>query len=99
MPKAAAAQIRLQQINSEVKIEAHVMDVRAEELESLIPGINLIMDGTDNFDTRLIINDIAQKHTIPWIYGGFLVRYVSFYCPLYLKKPRNSSITYYSSVL
>ena len=75
MPKAAAAQIRLQQINSEVKIEAHVMDVRAEELESLIPGINLIMDGTDNFDTRLIINDIAQKYTIPWIYGACVGSY------------------------
>lgn len=75
MPKAAAAQIRLQQINSEVTIEAHVMDVRAEELESLISGIDLIMDGTDNFDTRLIINDIAQKHAIPWIYGACVGSY------------------------
>lgn len=75
MPKAAAAQSRLQQINSEVVIEAHVIDVRAEELEGLISGVDLIMDGTDNFDTRLIINDMAQKHGIPWIYGACVGSY------------------------
>ncbi|GGF63707.1 thiazole biosynthesis adenylyltransferase ThiF [Paenibacillus albidus] len=70
MPKAAAAKIRLEQINSEITIEAHVMDVRVEELGSLLPKVDLIMDGTDNFDTRLIMNDMAQKHGIPWIYGA-----------------------------
>ncbi|MEK4460891.1 ThiF family adenylyltransferase [Paenibacillus sp. FSL H8-0315] len=74
-PKAIAAQNRLQQINSEVVIEAHVMDVRKEELEGLISGVDLIMDGTDNFDTRLIINDIAQKNNIPWIYGACVGSY------------------------
>ncbi|WP_410515169.1 MoeB/ThiF family adenylyltransferase [Paenibacillus sp. BR2-3] len=75
MPKAAAAKARLQSINSDVTIEAHVLDVRAEELESLVQGMDLIMDGTDNFDTRLIINDIAQKHRIPWIYGACVGSY------------------------
>ena len=75
MPKAAAAKVRLEQINSGIVIEAHVMDVRAEELESLLPGVDLIMDGTDNFDTRLIINDMAQKHGIPWIYGACVGSY------------------------
>ncbi|WP_379127544.1 ThiF family adenylyltransferase [Paenibacillus sp. sgz500958] len=75
MPKAAAAQARLRQINSEVVIEAHVMDTRAEELEDLIQGMDLVMDGTDNFDTRLIINDIALKHGIPWIYGACVGSY------------------------
>jgi len=75
MPKAEAAKLRLQSINSDVSIEAHVMDVRAEELESLVQGMDLIMDGTDNFDTRLIINDIAQKHRIPWIYGACVGSY------------------------
>ncbi|MFD5020114.1 ThiF family adenylyltransferase [Paenibacillus sp. NPDC058367] len=75
MPKAAAAQRRLQQINSEVVIEAYVIDVRAEELEGLVSGVDLIMDGTDNFDTRLIINDMAQKHGIPWIYGACVGSY------------------------
>jgi len=75
MPKALASKNRLEQINSEVIIEAHILDVRAEELEGLLPGIDLIMDGTDNFDTRLIINDIAQKHRIPWIYGACVGSY------------------------
>lgn len=75
MPKAAAALRKLQQINSEVVIESHVIDVRAEELEGLISGVDLIMDGTDNFDTRLIINDMAQKHGIPWIYSACVGSY------------------------
>ena len=75
MPKAAAARIRLTEVNSEIKIEAHVLDVRAEELESLLPGVDLLMDGTDNFDTRLILNDLAQKHGIPWIYGACVGSY------------------------
>lgn len=70
LPKAEAARMRLQSINSEVRIEAHVMDVRAEELAELAQGCDLFMDATDNFDTRLIINDISQKMNIPWIYGG-----------------------------
>lgn len=75
MPKAAAARIRLAEVNSEIEIEAHVLDGRAEELESLLPGVDLIMDGTDNFDTRLIMNDLAQKHGIPWIYGACVGSY------------------------
>lgn len=74
-PKAVAARTRLMAVNSEIVIEAHVLDVRAEELESLLPGVDLIMDGTDNFDTRLIINDLAQKHGIPWIYGACVGSY------------------------
>lgn len=75
MPKAAAAKARLAEINSEIIIEDYVLDVRAEELESLLPGVDLIMDGTDNFDTRLIINDMAQKYEIPWIYGACVGSY------------------------
>ncbi|MEK4851797.1 ThiF family adenylyltransferase [Paenibacillus sp. FSL H7-0756] len=75
MPKAAAARTRLTAVNSEIVIESHVLDVRAEELASLLEGVDLIMDGTDNFDTRLIINDLAQKHGIPWIYGACVGSY------------------------
>lgn len=75
MPKAAAAAVRLGAINSEVAIETHIMDARAEELETLLDGIDLIMDATDNFDTRLILNDLAQKHGIPWIYGACVGSY------------------------
>lgn len=75
LPKAVAAKQRLESINSLVKVDVHVMDVRVEELEALVDGVDLIMDGTDNFDTRLLINDISQKHEIPWIYGGCVGSY------------------------
>ncbi|GAB6990062.1 MoeB/ThiF family adenylyltransferase [Paenibacillus pini] len=75
LPKAVAAKNRLQQVNSTIKIDAHVMDIRAEELESLIEGVDLILDASDNFDIRLIINDMSQKHRIPWIYGACVGSY------------------------
>ncbi|WNB92373.1 MoeB/ThiF family adenylyltransferase [Bacillus sp. NEB1478] len=70
LPKVVAAKNRLSQINSDVEIEAHVMDMGIEEAEELVSGIDLIMDATDNFETRLLINDLAQKYGIPWIYGA-----------------------------
>ncbi|MBP1999810.1 molybdopterin/thiamine biosynthesis adenylyltransferase [Paenibacillus shirakamiensis] len=75
MPKAVAAQRRLQELNSAVVIDAHVMDVTLDEIESLVHDIHVIIDATDNFDTRLLINDISQKHRIPWIYGGCVGSY------------------------
>ncbi|WDF52785.1 MoeB/ThiF family adenylyltransferase [Paenibacillus sp. KACC 21273] len=75
MPKAIAAQRRLQQINSDVTIEAHMADVTADEMNDLAKGVDLIMDATDNFETRLMINDISQKYNIPWIYGGCVGSY------------------------
>ncbi|WP_068617476.1 MoeB/ThiF family adenylyltransferase [Paenibacillus tuaregi] len=75
LPKAVAAKERLLAINSEVTVEAFVMDVTLQEIEDLLPGVDLILDATDNFDTRLLINDISQKHRIPWIYGGCVGSY------------------------
>ncbi|UTR09901.1 thiazole biosynthesis adenylyltransferase ThiF [Evansella sp. LMS18] len=75
IPKAAAAEKRLKQINSEVDIEAKIMDVSVGEIEELVRGVDLIMDATDNFDTRMIINDISQKAGIPWIYGACVSSY------------------------
>lgn len=75
MPKAVAARQRLEAINSVIKIDAQVMDVTAESLNSLVQGVHLIMDATDNFETRLIVNDISQKYNIPWIYGGCVGSY------------------------
>ncbi|WP_136605932.1 MoeB/ThiF family adenylyltransferase [Paenibacillus dokdonensis] len=75
LPKAIAAKQRLQAINSSIQIDSHVMDVKIEELDTLVNGVDLIMDGTDNFDTRLLINDISLKHNIPWIYGGCVGSY------------------------
>ncbi|MBY6037289.1 ThiF family adenylyltransferase [Fictibacillus nanhaiensis] len=75
LPKVVAAKNRLQQINAEVEIEAHVMDMGIEEAEELISDIDLIMDATDNFETRLLINDLAQKYMVPWIYGACVGSY------------------------
>lgn len=70
MPKAAAAEKRLKQINSEVEITPIIGDATPEKLEELIEGVDLILDSTDNFETRMAINDISQKYNIPWIYGA-----------------------------
>ncbi|WP_077624592.1 thiazole biosynthesis adenylyltransferase ThiF [Sediminibacillus massiliensis] len=75
LPKAVAAKQRLQQINSEVEIESLVMDVGIEEMEALVSNVDLILDATDNFDIRMIINDISQKHEVPWIYGACVGSY------------------------
>ncbi|MFC4322118.1 thiazole biosynthesis adenylyltransferase ThiF [Litchfieldia salsa] len=74
-PKAVAAKARLEQINSDVKIESLVMDVSIEEIEKLTKDVDLIMDATDNFDTRMLINDASQKYNIPWIYGACVGSY------------------------
>lgn len=75
VPKAIAAADRLKAINSEVKIIPRIMDVGIQELEELIKGVDLIIDSTDNFDIRFLINDISQKFRIPWIYGGCVGSY------------------------
>ena len=70
LPKAVAAQHHLEKINSTVEIEGVVADVNYANAESLIKSADLIVDGSDNFETRLLINDVSQKHKVPWIYGG-----------------------------
>ena len=75
MPKAVAAQRRLGQINSEVRVEAFVADVNARNIEGLVQGATCILDATDNFETRFLINDAAVKHRIPWVYGAAVGSY------------------------
>lgn len=75
LPKAVAARQRLMEINSEVDIRAYVMDVTANELKQLVSDVDLIIDATDNFETRLIINDVSQKYNISWIYGACVGSY------------------------
>ncbi|MBJ8115453.1 MULTISPECIES: molybdopterin-synthase adenylyltransferase MoeB [Bacillus] len=74
-PKAIAAAEHVRKINSEVKIIPVVTDVTMQEIEELTKGVDLIIDATDNFDTRLLINDISQKENITWIYGGCIGSY------------------------
>jgi len=70
LPKAIAAQNKLQKINPSVEIEAHVTDINPTNIKKLISGINCVVDGTDNFETRYLINDACYNIGIPWIYGG-----------------------------
>ncbi len=70
LPKAIAAQRKLQRINSNVDIEAHVRDVDFTNIESMLVGVDCIVDGTDNFETRFLLNDAAHQFQIPWVYGG-----------------------------
>ncbi|MGB0717521.1 MAG: ThiF family adenylyltransferase [Phycisphaerae bacterium] len=69
-PKAAAAAEKLSVMNSGITIEPHVVDVNHASLPSLADGIDLILDGTDNFETRYLINDFAVQHGMPWVYGA-----------------------------
>ncbi|AAP27378.1 MULTISPECIES: molybdopterin-synthase adenylyltransferase MoeB [Bacillus] len=75
LPKAIAAKNRLEKLNSEVQIDAFVMDACAENLEGLLENVDVIIDATDNFDIRFIINDLSQKYNIPWVYGSCVGSY------------------------
>lgn len=75
LPKAVAAKNRLTQINSEIEIEAVVADVTLSNIESLVKDCDLVIDGTDNFQIRYLINDICVKLGKPWIYGAAVSSY------------------------
>ncbi|PFB69153.1 thiazole biosynthesis adenylyltransferase ThiF [Bacillus cereus] len=87
LPKAVAAKKRLEEINREVRVEALVQDVTAEELEELVTNVDVMIDATDNFETRFIVNDIAQKYSIPWVYGACVGSYGLSYTILPSKTP------------
>ena len=70
IPKSVAAKAHLEQINSEIELEAVVANVSAENIGELIDSVDCIVDGTDNFETRFLLNDAAIKNNIPWVYGG-----------------------------
>lgn len=70
LPKAIAAERHLKKVNSSIEIEGVVADVNYTNIERLVSGADLILDGLDNFEIRGLINDVSLKHRIPWIYGG-----------------------------
>jgi len=74
-PKAIAARDHLRAANSEVEIEGIVEDLNADTAVRLLTGFDLIVDGTDNFETRFLINDVSVRHGIPWIYAACLGAY------------------------
>jgi len=71
-PKAIAAAARLRAINSDIEIEPVVADVGPENIRSLVDRCDLILDGTDNFETRFLLNDLSLETSIPWIYCGVI---------------------------
>jgi adenylyltransferase/sulfurtransferase len=70
LPKAEAAAAKLRAINSTVQIESVVADIDRTNIEELCRDADLILDGTDNFEVRYLINDVAVKLGKPWVYGG-----------------------------
>ncbi|MFQ6101312.1 MAG: ThiF family adenylyltransferase [Anaerolineae bacterium] len=75
LPKAIAAAEKLRKVNSQVEVEPIVADVNPDNVERLIGDVDLVLDGTDNFETRLLVNDACVKHNIPWIYGAVIRTY------------------------
>jgi molybdopterin-synthase adenylyltransferase len=74
-PKAIAAARRLKQINSHVQIEGLIKDMTPSNAEELASDFDIILDGTDNFETRYLINDLSVKLNKPWIYGAAVGSY------------------------
>ena len=75
LPKAIAAANQLRQINSEIEIEPHILDINYSSVERLLDGCDAVLDGTDNFATRYLLNDACVKHNVNWIYGAAVGSY------------------------
>ena len=75
LPKAIAAARKIAAFNSEIVVEPHVADLTPTNIEALFEGAQLILDGTDNFETRYLINDFAVKNSLPWIYTAAVGSY------------------------
>src|SRR5574337_26880 len=75
LPKAVAAARKIAAFNSEIVVEPEVADLTPANVERLLSGAQLILDGTDNFETRYLVNDYAVKQGLPWIYGAAVGSY------------------------
>jgi adenylyltransferase/sulfurtransferase len=74
-PKAVAAANRMRAVNSAIDVEPVVTDFTADNAEELLDGVNLALDGTDNFEARYLLNDACLSMGIPWIYSGVIAAY------------------------
>jgi adenylyltransferase/sulfurtransferase len=70
IPKAEAAKRKIGRINSQVRVTAIVDDINHRNIETYTAGVDILVDGVDNFETRYLANDCAVKHGIPYVYGG-----------------------------
>jgi len=75
LPKAIAACRKIAGFNSQIVVEPHVSDLTPENAEKLLGGVQLLLDGTDNFETRYLVNDYAVKNSVPWIYAAAVHSY------------------------
>lgn len=75
LPKAIAAQNRIAEINSGIEVEALVADINHSNVESLLDGCDLVIDGADNFQVRYLVNDACVKNGVTWIYGAAVSSY------------------------
>ncbi len=75
LPKAIAAKTRIAEINSEIEVSGHIADVNNSNVESLIADCDLVIDGTDNFQVRYLLNDACVKNGVTWIYGAAVSSY------------------------
>ena len=75
LPKAVAAERRLGAINSSVRVQGIVADLNPQNATELLSGFPLLLDGTDNFETRFLLNDFAVKSRLPWIYAAAVGSY------------------------
>lgn len=73
LPKAEASALRLGAVNSGIVIEPVVADVNGTSAERLLAGVDIVVDGSDNFEVRYIVNDACLKLGIPWVYGGVIM--------------------------
>ena len=77
LPKAIAAARKIAAFNSQIVVEPKVDDVVPANIEALLEGMEIILDGTDNFETRFLINDFAVKNSLPWIYSAAVGSYAA----------------------
>lgn len=75
LPKAVAAASRIARVNSSIQVEPLVTDVNFENVEEIVAGADVVLDGTDNFETRFLINDACIKSKTPWVYGAAVGSY------------------------
>ena len=75
LPKAIAAARKIAAFNSEIVVEPHAADLTPDNVEELLANVDIILDGTDNFETRYLINDFAVDRGVPWIYAAGVASY------------------------
>jgi len=75
LPKAIAAARQIARFNSQIVVESHVADLIPTNVDGLLHGVDLVLDGTDNFETRYLVNDFAVKNSVAWIYAAAVGSY------------------------